>query len=179
MTIDTLSGDSCAKAQLSKYHHMLTNLQTAQDCRSILVSVAEDWSHPRRQVLVHTKVHDPNFRFGILPWIYRQPVKHCKVENFLIKVIKTLWKQYRGGFNIEEPMASIMLFLQVLNLKPYYFMATSYPMSLSQMSDDILISILQENPRMKNGDKQKQFLCSCYILLDCKKVVCLFLLDSS
>ena len=50
-------------------------------------------------------------------------------------------------------------------------------MSLSQMSDDILISILQEDPRMKNGDKQKQFLCNCSILLDFKKL-CLFLFDS-
>lgn len=58
-------------------------------------------------------------------------------------------------------------------------MATSYPMSLFQMPDDILISILQKNSRMKNGDKQKQFLCSCYILLDLKKNVCLFLFDSS
>ena len=56
-------------------------------------------------------------------------------------------------------------------------MATCYPMSLSQMSDDILISILQENPGMKNGDKQTQFLCNCYILLDFKKL-CLFLFDS-
>ena len=42
MTIDTLAGDLCAKAQLPKYHHMLTNLQTAQDCRSIVGSVAWD-----------------------------------------------------------------------------------------------------------------------------------------
>ena len=44
------------------------------------------------------------------------------------------------------------------------------------MSDDILISILQKNPRMKNGDKRKQFLCSCYILLDLKKLFVYFYL---
>ena len=31
-------------------------------------------------------------------------------------------------------------------------MATSYPMSLFQMPDDILISILQKNSRMKNTE---------------------------
>ena len=63
---------------------------------------------------VHTKVYEPNFRFGILPGSYRQPVKHCKVENFLVKFIKTLCTE--GGFNIEELMACITLFPQVLKL---------------------------------------------------------------
>ena len=40
MTVDTLAGDSLEKAQLSKYHHVLTNLHTAQDCGSMVVSVA-------------------------------------------------------------------------------------------------------------------------------------------